>query len=200
MGLFDKFARYTGPGEEANSFNAEEFGTPAKSLFTSTTVMQLFHHIDVKDGDDNLLYQSESKFPSLHDKTDITDASGRQVAHMERKLFSLHDKHTVTMENGTEFELSNELFHVVKDVINIEGLGWQIRGNILAVNFRLYDQDDNIIAVISQKIMTALDQFRIDLYKPEYEETVVAILITLQHILRDRENTETTTSGAVSSD
>ncbi len=200
MGLFDKIARYTGPGEEANAFNAEEFGTPAKSLFTSTTIMQLFHHIDVKDENDNIVYQSESKFPSIHDKTDITDASGRRIAHMERKLFSLHDRHTVSMEDGTEFELSNELFHVVRDVINIEGLGWQIRGNVLGVNFQLYDGADNIIAVISQKILTVLDQFRIDLYRPEYEETVVAILITLQHILRDRENSETATSASISSD
>lgn len=200
MGLFDQLARYTEPGKEANTYNVEEFGTPAKSLFTSTTIMQLFHHIDVKDENENLVYQSEAKFPSLHDKTDVTDMTGRIVAHMEKKLFSLHNRHTVTMADGTQFDLSSELFHVVKDIINIDGLGWQIRGNILAVNFQLYDRDGSIIAVISQKMVSAFDKFRIDLYKPEYEETVVAILITLQHILRDRESTETTTSASVSSD
>ena len=169
-------------------------------LFTSTTVMQLFHHIDVKDENENLVYQSEAKFPSLHDKTDVTDMTGRVVAHIEKKLFSLHDRHTVTMADGTQFDLSSELFHVVRDIINIEGLGWQIRGNILAVNFQLYDRDGSVIAVISQKMVSVFDKFRIDLYRPEYETTVVAILVTLQHILRDRENTETTTSASVSSD
>ena len=30
-----------------------------------------------------------------------------------------------TMADGTQFQLSNELWHLVKDITNIEGLGWQ---------------------------------------------------------------------------
>jgi len=35
------------------------------------------------------------------------------------------------MADGTHFELSNELFHIIKDITNIQGLGWQLKGNIL---------------------------------------------------------------------
>ena len=55
------------------------------------------------------------------------------------------------MADGTHFELSNELKHIVKDVTNIEGLGWQLRGNIIGLDFQLYDTKGGIIAVISQK-------------------------------------------------
>ena len=43
-------------------------------------------------------------------------------------------KYEITMADGKKFELSNELFHLIKDIINIQGLGWQIRGNILGLN------------------------------------------------------------------
>ena len=115
------------------------------------------------------MYQANTKFPSLHDKTDITDASGAQVAHIERKFFSLHERHFITMADGTSFQLSNEFFHIIKDITNIEGLGWQLRGNILGLNL------------------------------PEAEPVVVAILVTLQHMIKDREARASSSSSSSSS-
>ncbi len=195
MGIFSKYHRYREAGEQANAVNVERFGEPARSLFTTTKVFTLHHHIDITDGSENIVYQANTKFPSLHDKTDITDASGNQVAHIERKFFTLHHRHFVTMADGTQFQIATEFWHLVKDIINIEGLGWQMRGNIMGLNFQLYDSDDSVIAVISQKMFSMHDKYCIDLYRPEFESTVVAILITLQHIMRDR----AAASGSVSS-
>lgn len=187
MGVFSKFHRFHEAGEEANANNVARFGEPVNSLFTSTKVFTMHHHIDITDANEHVVYQARSKMISLHDKTDITDAGGAQVAHIERKLFTLHERHYVTMADGTKFELSNELFHIVKDVTNIEGLGWQLRGNIWGLNFELYDSADNIIAVIGQKLISLHDKYCIDIYRPEFETYVVAILVALQHMMKDRE-------------
>ena len=151
------------------------------------------------DENGNVLYHSASKFFSLHDKTDITDSSGNHIAHIERKFFSLHERHFITMADGRYFELSNELWHLVKDVSNIEGLGWVLQGNIAGLNFELYDQTGQIIAVISQKMFSLHDKYCIDIYRPEEEQTVVTILITLQHIVRDRANASSFSSSSSSS-
>lgn len=124
---------------------------------------------------------------------------GRLVAHIERKLFSLHERHYIAMADGLNFELSNELFHLVKDISNIEGLGWQLRGNRLGLNFELYDANDCIIAVIGQKMFSLHDKYCVDIYRPEWEKPVVAILITLQHMIRDRESRSSTSSTSSSS-
>ncbi len=198
MGIFSKYHRFREAGEAANVNNVERFGEPVRSLFTRTKVMTLHHRIEITDANENMVYRAETKFPSLHDKTEIYDASGRHVAHMERKLFTLHERHFITMENGTAFELSNELFHLIKDITNIEGLGWQLRGNILGLNFELYDRNGEIIAVIAQKMFSLHDKYCIDLYKPEFEKTVVAVLITLQHMFADREAASSTSSAGSS--
>ena len=187
MGVFSKHHRFHDAGEQANVNNVERFGEPSHSLFTSTKVFTLHHHIDVTDADERVVYQADTKFFSLRDKTDITDADGRQVAHIERKLLTLHERHFVTMADGLRFELSNELFHLVKDITNIEGLGWQLQGNILGLNFELYDGDGSVIAVIGQKMFSLHDKYCVDVYRPELEPVVVAILITLQHMIKDRE-------------
>ena len=199
MGITGKVNRFREAGEQANVNNVDRFGEPAKSLFTTSKVFTLHHHIDITDDAENVVYQANTKFPSLHDKTDITDALGNQVAHIEKKIFTLHERHFVTMADGKKFEVSNELFHIIKDITNLEGLGWQLRGNILGLNFELYDENGGVIAVIAQKLISIHDKYCIDIYQPEYEKEVVAILITLQHIIKDRENAQAASSGSSSS-
>ena len=159
-------------------------------------IFTLHHRIDITDDRAQVVYQVQTKFPSQHDKTDITDASGNPVAHIEKKILTLHQRHFITMSDGQRFELSNELFHLIKDITNIEGLGWQLQGNILGLNFSLYDQDGNVIAVIGQKMLSIHDKYCVDIYQPELERQVVAILITLQHMIRDRENTAAAASSS----
>ena len=199
MGVFSKVHRYRKAGEAANVNNVERFGKPQRSLFTSSKVLTLHHRIEITDAGENVVYRAQTKFPSLHDKTDVYDTDGRRVAHIEREIFTLHERHYVYMADGTSFELSNELFHIIKDITNIEGLGWQLRGNILGLNFELYDQYGEIIAVIAQKMFSLHDRFCIDIYRPEQEEIAVAILIALQHMIRDRRGSSSGASSSSSS-
>ena len=194
-----KVARYSEKGSAPDERNVSEFGVPAKTLYTSTKVVSLTHYIEVSDEADTLLYESNSEFFSLRDKTDITRADGSMVAHFEKQLISLRQRHFVTMANGTEFELSTELLHLIKDIINIEGLGWQIQGNILQMNFNLFDADGKIIAAIGQKPFSIHDKYSVDIYQPELEETIVVILICLQHMIRDREVAASSSSSSSSS-
>ncbi len=187
MGVTSKYLRFREAGQDANVNNVAEFGEPVRSLFTTSKVFTLHKDTDITDENENVIYHSASKFMSFRDKTDITDRSGKLVAHIERKVFTLHERHFITMADGKSFELSNELWHLVKDVTNIEGLGWVLRGNIAELNFQLYDQRGGIIAVISQKLVSLHDKYCVDIYQPEQEPTVVAILVALQHMIRDRE-------------
>jgi uncharacterized protein YxjI len=199
MGVFSSIHRFREAGEQANVNNVERFGEPVRSLFTSTKVFTLHHRIVVTAENEKVVYQSQTKFPSLHDKTDISDAAGNPVAHIEKKILTLHQRHFITMADGQYFELSNELFHLVKDISNIEGLGWQLRGNILGLNFELFDEAGNVIAVIGQKLISLHDKYCVDIYRPEFERQTVAILITLQHMIRDREASAAASSSSSSS-
>lgn len=199
MGVFSKYHRFREAGEAANVNNVARFGEPVRSLFTSTRIISLHHNITVTDEHENPVYYAKSKFFSIHDKTDIITADSEYIAHIERKFWTLHQRHYVTMADGQRFELSNELFHIVKDITNIEGLGWQLQGNILGLNFELYDSTGSIIAVISQKMLSLHDKYCVDIYQPENEKEVIAILITLQHMIRDRQNSSSSSSFSSSS-
>ena len=198
MGVFSDIFRFREAGEPVNINNLEEFGEPEYSLFTSTKVFSLHHRIEVTDEQGFVRYNVETKFPSLHDKTYITDAQGDDVAYIHRKLFTLHERHFIDMADGLSFEMATEWWHIIKDIMNIEGLAWQLRGNILGLNFQLYDQNGEIAALISQKAISLHDKYCIDIYQPDYEKVVVAILITLQHMMSDRQINDALSSGSSS--
>ena len=194
MGVFSKFNRFREAGEQANVTNVAAFGEPERSLFTSTKVLTLHHRIEITDDRGEVVYRAQSKAISLHDRTELFDAQGNSVAKIWKKVLTLHERHFIAMADGTEFQLSNELWHLIKDVTNIEGLGWQLRGNIIGLNFQLYDENGGVIAVIGQKMISLHDKYCIDIYRPEHEQKVVAILVTLQHMIRDRENASSSVS------
>ena len=187
MGIFDNLFKYREAGEKPSAGNVENFGEPVRSLFASTGALSLSQSTEITDDQGRLAYKASSKVVTLKDETDVTDANGKPVAHFASKVISLHERHIVDMADGTHFELSNELKHIVKDVTNIEGLGWQLRGNIIGLDFQLYDAKGAIIAVISQKAVSIKDKYCIDIYQPQYEPIVVTILVALQHMVRDRE-------------
>ncbi len=199
MGFWAKTHRFHEAGDRPNDYNVAEYGVPAHSLYTTTKVFTLHHHIDILDEQERVVYEANTKFPSLHDKTDVKDAEGNQVAHIERKFFTLHQRHFITMADGLKFELSNELFHLIKDITNVEGLGWQLRGNIIGLNFALFDEQGAPVAVIGQKMFSLHDKYCMDIYQPEHEKIVVAIVIALQHMIKDREASAAASSSSSSS-
>lgn len=199
MGVFSKYHRFHEAGEEANVNNVERFGQPYRSLYTSTKVFTLHHRIEITNDQEQVVYRAQTKAISLHDRTEVLDAAGNILANISRKFWTLHQRHFVDMADGTHFELSTEILHIYKDITNIEGLGWQLRGNIFGLNFELYDADGNVIAVTGQKMFSIHDKYCIDIYRPECEPTVVAILVALQHVIRDREISSSSVSFSSSS-
>ena len=185
MGFFSKLTEFHGAGSAPNENIVERFGTPAKSLYTEAK-FTVNNRIDVTDDAGNVLYYTNSKIASIKGKTDLLNPLGEVVAHIEKKPISLHEKHIISLPDGREFTLSNELFHIVKDITRIEGLGWTLKGNVIGLNFNLFDENGEPVAAISQKMVSLHNKYSMDIYKTEYEVIVVAIVIALGKMLETR--------------
>lgn len=167
-----------------------DYGEPEYTLYTALDWKDMHRRIDVTDEGGNVKYYTRSSVVAIKGKTDIMDADGNVIAHLEKKPVSLHEKHFVTMADGSNFTLSNELFHIVQDITNIEGLGWQLKGNIIGLSFNLLDEYDEPIATVDRTMVSIHDKYSIAMYKPEHEQKVVAIVIQLEKMIEDRRNNE----------
>lgn len=175
--------RYHSAGEKTDIRNYNDYGEPAKSLYTSRYLFSFHKDIDVTDDNDNLVYHSSSKLFSFTNETTITDAQDRVVASIEKKLFSLHSIHYINVVGGKSFELSKDLFRLLDMKFTIDELGWTLQGDFSNLNFVLYNNQERVIAVVGQKLFSMRDKYCIDLYDVNEEATVVAIVITLENML-----------------
>jgi len=175
--------RYHSAGEKTDIRNYNDYGEPAKSLYTSRYLFSFHKDIDVTDDNDNLVYHSSSKLFSFTNETTITDAQDRVVASIEKKLFSLHSIHYIDVVGGKSFELSKDLFRLLDMKFTINELGWTLQGDFSNLNFVLYNNQERVIAVVGQKLFSMRDKYCIDLYDVNEEATVVAIVITLENML-----------------
>lgn len=198
VGVRGKHQRYHKSGQGADSRNLDNYGVPALSLYSEAKLFSPHNIITVTDENDKPVYKAHSRVISLHDKTWLETADGKEVAYIWSKAVSVHERHFVEMADGVKFQISNELMHLIRDVTNIEELGWRLEGNIMALNFVLTDGADRPIAVVGQKALSVKDKFSIDIYQPQHEAIIVAIVITLQHMLKDRRNAAAASSSSSS--
>ena len=197
MGTFSKLFRYRERGKDANVVNVERFGAPSHSLFIATNFWSFKQKTKIVEEDGSVAYRAKSRQISLHDKTTITDARGKLVATLEKKVLTLREYHRVTMADGTRFDIAHELFQFFEDTAEITDLGWTLKGNYVSLNFELYDEDGSIIAVIGKKLVSIKDKYAIDIYRPDLEQEVVAVLVVLQHTLRSRTKSDRSSSMVV---
>ncbi|MBE6123671.1 MAG: hypothetical protein E7190_13295 [Erysipelotrichaceae bacterium] len=182
--------------DQISSSTIEDYGDPAYYLFTALDLRDMHQKINITDEQDNVKYYTKSSIIQIKGKTEIMDPQGNIIAFLEKKPISLHEIHYITMADGRKFTLSNELFHIVEDITNIEGLGWQIRGNVLGLNFNLVDEFEHPVASIGKKMISIHDRYSIGIYQPEYEDVVVAIVIQLEKMIKAREENKSSSFGS----
>ncbi|MCR5450197.1 MAG: LURP-one-related family protein [Solobacterium sp.] len=181
--------------DDLSKTTIDDYGTPEYTLYTALKLADLHSRINITNEEDNLRYYTKSSIITITGKTDIMDAEGNVVAHLEKKPISLHETHYVTMADGTHFTLSNELFHIVDDITRIDELGWQLRGNFIGLTFNLLDENSEPIATVRKQMVSIHDKYCIDIYQPELEPEVVAIVIQLEKMLEDRRQNQSHNSN-----
>ena len=193
MGLFDKLQKLGKALESVNEVaedisrsTVKDYGAPVYSLYTALRLGDLHSRIDITDEQGTVKYYTKSSVIAIKGKTELMDAEENVIAHLEKRPVSLHEKHFITMADGRKFTLSNELFHVVRDITNIEGLGWQMQGNFIGLTFNLLDEKGEPVATVGKKAVSIHDNYRIDIYQPAQEQVVVAIVIQLEKMLEAR--------------
>lgn len=198
MGLLSKLQELAEQVNEAadsvGKSSVTDYGEPFYTLYTARDLGDIHWRINVTDETGEIKYYTQSSFIQIKGETDIMDARDNVIAHLEKKPISLHEIHYITMADGRNFTLSNELFHVVEDITNIEGLDWQIRGNVLGLAFNLIDEKGEPAATISKKMVSLHSKYSIAVYQPEYEDVIVAIVIQLEKMIEARQENDSSVS------
>lgn len=158
-------------------------------LYMKAKIASIHDKIEITDENKNPVYHIQSKLLSVHNVTYLRDANGTDVATITRKVVSLHDTHVIEMSDGRTVELRSELLHIVKDVLDITELGWQLQGNLGLHDYRLVDGEGHLLAQTHRKWMSLHNTYEIEIVDEENMDLIVAVLVTLDKMVGDRERT-----------
>lgn len=156
-------------------------------LHTRSKLLSIHQKMDILDEDDRVVYTVESKVVSIHNTTTVTDADGQEVAVLTHKPISLHETHDIAMASGEKIELRTELFHFTDDVVDLTGVGWQLRGDMLQHNYEIVDGDGRVLATAHHKWASLHDVYTIDILDESQTDRIVCVYVALEKIIRERE-------------
>ncbi len=165
-------------------------------LHIKAKVVSIHEKMEVLDENDELVYRVSSKAISIHDKTHIEDAAGNEVAFIHAKAMSIHHVYYVEMADGTGYTMKEELTHL-RDHIDVEELGWQLRGeNVLAFDFDVYDADERLLAKAHRKLVSMHGIYYIDIVDESRADELIALFVVVKHIIDQRQQVVTTPAAS----
>lgn len=177
---------------ENTTYNSEG----VKSYYISSNLFSFSKKTEITDEYGNLVYNTQTAVLSFTDDTTITKANGDFVCNITRSIFSIHQRHTIEMRDGRQLSITKELFHPFSKVINIEEIGWQLRGDLFAFRFEVEDANGRVVAIIGQKPFSIHDKYSVDIYDLSNEELIIGIVIAVKHMIADSKNSSSSSSSS----
>lgn len=160
-------------------------------LYMRQLLMTMHKKIEVKDENDNIVYEASTDYFTLHDKTHIKNAQGQEVAEIEKKLISLNAKFTAQMSDGRTFLLHDELGHLLTDNMDIPELGWRVKGDLMQHDYELVNSQGDILAATHRKWISIREAYEVEIEDESQLDTIITVLIILEHIVFTRVQNET---------
>lgn len=149
-------------------------------------VFSLHGEYKIYDEYDNVCYSVRQNAISVTNKTFIYDASGREVAFIHRKVVSMHDTHFIEMADGASTQFNEKKYLQLHDNYEAEEFGWHVSGNITGHEFTITDNGGRMIAEAKESWISIGDMLMVEVYEQNDVEKVIAILVAISLIQRDR--------------
>lgn len=150
-------------------------------------IASLHSKMEITDENGQAQYYVHSKVLSLHNVTYIDRADGETVATLTRKPVSAHEVHLIEMADGTTVEIRTELWHVTKDILDIDELGWNLVGSAVQHDYKLMDSEGQVLAESHRKWLSLHNTYEVDVVDEAQMDKIVAVLVSLDKILGERQ-------------
>lgn len=146
-------------------------------LFINEKMLSLNTHLPIKkeNGQDFLII--ESKLISIGKKKWIKDLQGNELAYIEEKLLNIMPTYEIYTNNELECSISKKIAFFKKsyELSN----GFKIEGDMIGMNFSIYNDEGTEIATVSRPIISIGYRFEIDITDENNYILILAIIVAL---------------------
>lgn len=146
-------------------------------LYVSEKLFSMHKKFYVKDENGIEVYEISSKVISFGDKTTIKDMNGNIISYIEQEIFRITPNYNVYINNEFSFKITKK-FQLFKNDYILSN-GYTVEGNLMMLDFSIYDEKHNEIGSIKRKFISIGDKYEIDINDPKKREIVLSIIVAI---------------------
>lgn len=162
-------------------------------LYVNEKLFSLHRKFYVKDEFDADVYEISSKVISIGDKTTINDMNGNTVAYIEQEIFHLTPNYNVYINNELVFKIIKK-FQFFKNDYSLSN-GYRIEGNFMALDFNVYNENNDLVGDIKRKFISIGDKYEINIYDESKKAIILAIIVAITNDVNRRQNAAVSSSN-----
>lgn len=136
---------------------------------------------DIKDDRGNVDYQVEGSFLKIPKTFTIYDYKGDLVSQISKKTLTFLPQFEVQLCNGSNFYIRKK-FTFLRDKYEFDNLGLRVEGNIWDLEFRLLDDQGQVIAEISKELFHLTSTYQVTIYEDSYADLIISLCIAIDYV------------------
>jgi len=109
---------------------------------------------------------------------------GNYMGHVQKEFTFFLRRYNLIYE-GEEIASLNQEFSLFKPELTVDGLGWTVKGDFYSLHYSIYDENDELIAVVDQELFHLTHHYYIDIYDEKNEELIVLLIIAINQFDKD---------------
>lgn len=156
-----------------------------RQLFIKQKLFSLKDKFTVKDQNGNDAYYVEGSLLKIPKTFTIMNTNHEEVATITKKVFSLLPTFYVDVPSQEIVTIRKD-FTLFKPRYTIEAKNIEVQGNILDMNFEVYE-NRTLVGAVSKDWFTWGDSYKIQIMKEELETIIIALVVAIDFVKARRE-------------
>ncbi len=162
-------------------------------LYMKQKVFSWRDRFTIKDENETDRYSVEGELISIGKKLHVYDNNEQEVAFVQQKVLTLLPRFFVFV-NGTQVAEIVKEFTILKPKYRIEGLDWEVQGDILGHDYQITENGREIVRI--HKVWLAWgDTFELDIADAADEVMALAVVLAIDCVM-DASETAAASSAA----
>ena len=135
----------------------------------------------VKDDRGNVDYQVEGSFLKIPKTFTVYDYKGELVSQISKKALTILPQFEIQLRNGSNVYIRKK-FTFLRDKYEFDNLGLRVEGNIWDLEFRLLDDQGQVIAEISKKLLHLMSTYQVVIHEDTYADLVISLCVAIDYV------------------
>lgn len=142
-------------------------------------------HYDIKDDHGRVRFVIKSKFFTIGKKFWINSPDGQEQLYIKQRLLHPFGRFDIYQGDNYLGKIVRKFSFFVKKLKASGDFGeYKIKGNVFAWDFKITDQEGNVVGNISKSILRIADTYTVDAFGND--PLIIAISVVMDHIFHPK--------------